>query len=140
MPQHTTPDGEDRWPGQEAIVTRREVDDTVNEASRGERTQRTFYISKEAVERLNAAVYWARGYAIARSQQEGIDVSEYVPDSASALVETAIWAEILRIEKGINHGKPFPPAAGRLRTGPGTRGVQRLSEPRGPRKTDQSDD
>lgn len=53
-----------------------------------------------------------------------------VPDSASALVENALWAEVLRLEALYNGGEPFPAAPSRLRTGPGQRGIERLSRPR----------
>lgn len=130
MQDDATPDREEDGPDDGVTVPRGEVEEAAREAAKGERAQRTFYISKEVVERLNGVVYWAQGFAIARAEQTGEDLTEYVPDSASSMVETAIWAEILRVEKAINKGRPFQPAGGKLRTGPGERGIRRLSEPR----------
>ncbi len=116
-------------------VSRQEIDDATNGAAHGNRQQKSFYLSAELVERLTAACYWAQGYA-ADQVGDGEDDSllDYVPDSASSLAEQGLWAEVLRIEKALNDGKPFPPAQGRLKSGPGQRGIERLNQPRGARR------
>jgi hypothetical protein len=54
-------------------------------------------------------------------------------------VEAAMWAEVLRLERLYNNGQPFREVAGgKLKPGPGQRGVDRLKQPRKPR-TDTSE-
>lgn len=116
-------------------VTRQEIDDAADGAGRSNRQQKSFYLSAELVERLTAACYWAQGYAVARVRDgEDDSLLAFVPDSASSLAEQGIWAEVLRIEKALNNGQPFPPARGRLKSGPGQRGIERLNQPRGTRR------
>lgn len=121
---------------EEMYVARRDVEAARDGAARGKRMQKTWYLTREVIERANGAVYWALPSALAaasRGGDEEIDTSQ-IPDSASSLVESALWAEILRLERLFHGGQPFPRAPGRLRTGPGQGGVSRLSEPR-PRRT-----
>lgn len=125
--------GDGDWP-EEVIVARDDVEDARDEAALGKRTQKTWYLTQEVVERANAAVYWCLPIALAHSQMKGTEVdTARIPDSASALVEMALWAEVLRLEAMYNEGKPFNPAPEKLRPGPGRSGVSRLSLPRGTR-------
>lgn len=135
-PDPAPPPGEgELWP-EEVVVARHDVDHARSAAARGRRMQKTWYLTKEIIDRTNAAVYWCLPKALAHQEitDDEIDLSR-VPDSASALVETALWSEVLRLETMFNAGRPFAPAPGRLRTGPGQQGVNRLSEPRGPRSS-----
>lgn len=126
-------EGDESWP-EEVVVSRHDVDEARDHAARGKRQQKTWYVTKEVIDRANGAVYWALPHALARAQNRGDEVDHsQIPDSSSALVESALWAETLRLERLFNNGRPFPPAPGKLRTGPGQGGVSRLSEPRGPR-------
>lgn len=121
------------WPG-EVTVTRQEIEAARDGAAHGDRVQKSYYVTKEAAERTNAAVFWARVFALSHAQQTGDEVDiDALPDSASALVEAAMWAEVLRLEKAYNAGEPFPQVGGKLKPGPGQRGVDRLSRPRGSR-------
>jgi len=123
-------------PDENVTVSRQEIEDATNGAAQGNRQQKSFYLSAELVERLTAACYWAQRFAEAQARDGKDDsVLDYVPDSASSLAEQGLWAEVLRIEKALNNGKPFPPAQGRLKSGPGQRGIERLNQPRGARRT-----
>lgn len=114
--------------GQGWVVSRDEAEQARQVASRGKRQQKTWYVTEDVAYRVNAAVFWAAPKAL--EQDPDLDPAA-VPDSASALVETALWAEVLRLEKLYNNGEPFPPPkSGRLRSGPGRQGVERLREPR----------
>lgn len=115
-------------------MSRRDVDDARAAAARGRRAKKTWYLTKEVIDRANAAVYWCLPKALAYQETSGqeVDLSE-VPSTSSALVESGLWSEVLRLERMYNSGRPFPPAPGRLGTGPGREGVARLSEPRRPR-------
>ncbi len=122
-------------PDENVTVSRREIDEATDGAARSNRQQKSFYLSAELVERLTASCYWAQRFAEAQaSDGKGDSVHDYVPDSASSLAEQGLWAEVLRIEKALNNGKPFPPAQGRLKSGPGQRGIERLNQPRGARR------
>lgn len=115
-------------------ASRGEVESARDSAAGGKRQQKTWYLTKEVIDRANGAVYWSLPLALAGAKNSGEDVDHsQIPDSASALVELALWAEILRLELLFNNGRPFPSAPGKLRTGPGQSGVSRLSEQRGPR-------
>lgn len=113
---------------EEVAVSRDEIVNA-REGAGSKRKQKTWYLSEDVIERANAAVYWAVPYALRVEGAEDLDVSR-IPDSASALVESGLWAEVLRLEKMLNGGEPFPPAPANLRPGPGRAGVQRLSQPR----------
>lgn len=129
------PDLEPRGTDDEVQVSRQEIDAATNGAAHGTRQQKSFYLSAELVERLTAACYWAGTFAADRVQEGGDEEPlRYVPDSASSLAEQGLWAEVLRIEKALNGGEPFPPAQGRLKSGPGQRGIERLNQPRGTRR------
>lgn len=127
-------DGAERLPRpKEVPVTRAETIDAAESAT-GKRKQKSFYLTTDVLERLNGCVYWARaGFLSATQAGEDIDPSE-LPDSAASLVERALWTEVLRQEKLFNNGEPFPPAPGRLATGPGAAGAQRLRRPRAGRE------
>lgn len=97
-------------------------------AAPGKRRQKTWYVTEEIIERVNGAAYWALPLALAESRKHknhDIDQTD-IPDSASDLVETALWAEVLRLEKLHNQGMPFPAPPGKLRPGPGQNGASRL--------------
>lgn len=122
-------DGDETAPRlQEVTVTRDEIVGA-REGATGKRKQKTWYLSEEVIARANAAVYWSLPYALKVEDSAGLDVSR-IPDSASSLVESGLWSEVLRLEKMLNHGEPFPPAPANLRPGPGRAGVERLSQPR----------
>ncbi|WP_152364400.1 hypothetical protein [Microlunatus speluncae] len=123
-------------PDENVTVSRQEIEDATNGAAHSNRQQKSFYLSAELVERLTAACYWAQRFAEARTADGGsASALDYVPDNASSLAEQGLWAEVLRIEKALNDSKPFPPAEGRLKSGPGQRGIERLNQPRGARRT-----
>lgn len=119
---------EQQWP-EEVRVEREDIMQARESAHAGKRKQKTWYLSEEVIERANAAVYWALPYALKEAGNREVDVSR-LPDSASALVEAGLWSEVLRLERMLNNGEPFPKAPGALRTGPGRTGIQRLSQPR----------
>lgn len=97
-------------------------------ASAGKRRQKTWYVTDEVIQRVNGAAYWALPLALATaSKHKGEEVDQTnIPDSASDLVETALWAEVLRLEELHNQGMPFPPPPAKLRPGPGQNGASRL--------------
>ena len=123
------------WPG-EVTVSREDIDDARDEAAAGRRIQKSYYVTEEVADRANRAVYWARVHALAHADTTGEEIDiDALPDSASALVESAMWAEVLRLERLYSNGKPFREVAGgKLKPGPGQRGVNRLKQPRKPRQ------
>ena len=129
------------WPG-EVTVSREDIDDARDEAAEGRRIQKSYYVTEEVADRANRAVFWARVHALAHADKTGEEIDiDALPDSASALVESAMWAEVLRLERLYNDGKPFREVAGgKLKPGPGQRGVNRLKQPRKPRQDTTSDD
>src|SRR4051812_6584916 len=138
MPQkRARSNGSGASPG-EVTVSRQDVDDARDEAADGRRIQKSYYVTEEVANRANRAVFWAPVHALAHADQTGDEIDlDALPDSASALVESAMWAEVLRLERLYNNGKPFREVAGgRLKPGPGQRGVSRLKQPRKPRATD----
>lgn len=118
----------------EPTVSRKDIDDAMAEARGGERVQKTWYISSEVVDRVTASVQWAGKLAVAAALREGQQPDEVdltgIPETAGELVEAALWAEVLRLERQVNDGKPFPSAPGKLKTGPSSRGLARLREAR----------
>lgn len=110
-------------------VARRDVQAAAASADRSVRKQRSFYLTEDVFDRMRRVAYWARVAAYeAADAGEPVDVEE-LPPSVSALVETAIWAEVLRWERQLHEGEPFPPVpGGRLAPGPGASGVRRLRE------------
>jgi len=80
-----------------------------------ERTPRSFHLSRSLLERARAAAYWV---AKLPEQAEPTNVSE--------LVERALRSEVERLERLYNGGVPFPAVLGRMRTGPGASGVERI--------------
>ena len=128
------------WPG-DVTVPRQDVDDARDEAASGRRLQKSYYVTEGVADRANRAVYWAKVHALMHAQQtdEEIDL-DALPDSASALVESAMWHEVLRLERLYNDGQPFREVAGgKLKPGPGPRGVHRLKQPRKARPPDSRD-
>jgi hypothetical protein len=122
----------------EIDVSRAETMAAVEAAASDKRRQKSFYLTESCLARINAAVYWARsGFLAAQRQGEPIGVEE-LPDSASALIERAAMAEVIRLEKLFNKGRPFPSAPGRLSPGPGARGIERLRRPRSEADSDQA--
>ncbi len=120
---------------EEVPVSREETMAQVEEASGGKRKQKSYYLTEDLLERINAAVYWSRaGYVAAKQRGEELDVSE-LPDNASQLVERAATAEVLRLEKLFNGGERFEPAPGKLAVGPGESGAARLRQGRGGKKS-----
>ncbi|MGH3739271.1 MAG: ParB family protein [Micromonosporaceae bacterium] len=80
-----------------------------------ERTPRSFHLSRQLLERARAAAHWAGRLP---ELQEPTNVSE--------LVERALRGEVERLERRYNAGVPFPAVQGKLRTGPGASGVERI--------------
>ena len=138
MPQRRTPSDGPSWPG-DVTVSRHDVNDARDGAADGRRIQKSYYVTEEVADRANRAVYWARVHALAHAQQTGeeeIDL-DAIPDSASALVELAMWAEVLRLERLYNNGQPFRSVTGgKLKPGPGRRGVSRLRQRRTAKHSD----
>lgn len=137
LAQRGTP-SEETWPG-EVTVSRQDIDEARDEAAAGRRIQKSYYVTEEVADRANRAVFWARVHALAHAQQTGEDEIDLdaIPDSASALVESAMWAEVLRLERLYNNGDPFRSVTGgKLKPGPGQRGVKRLRQRRTPKHTD----
>lgn len=128
------------WPG-EVTVSREDIDEARDDAAGGRRIQKSYYVTEEVAGRANRAVFWARVHALSHADKTGEEIDiDALPDSASALVESAMWAEVLRLERLYNDGKPFRAVAGgKLKPGPGQRGVDRLKQPRKPRR-DTSED
>ncbi|GAA4200278.1 hypothetical protein [Actinocatenispora rupis] len=81
-----------------------------------ERTPRSFHLSREVLERARAAAYW-----LSRSRGGG-------PTTISELVEQALRQEVERLEAEHNDGVPFPAVVGRMRTGPGAAGAERIRQ------------
>ena len=108
------------WPG-DVTVPRQDVDDARDEAAGGRRLQKSYYVTEEVADRANRAVYWAKVHALMHAQQTGEEIDfDALPDSASALVESAMWHEVLRLERLYNDGQPFREVAGgKLKPGPG---------------------
>lgn len=80
-----------------------------------ERTPRSFHLSRRLLERARAAAHWAG---------QTPDAAE--PTNVSELVERALRAEVERLERTYNGGAPFPAVVGKMRTGPGASGVERI--------------
>lgn len=121
------------WPD-DVVVSHEDAATAAEVAREGRRVQRTWYLSQEIVDRARATIYWAHGTAHSRAAQAGrqVDVDQLtqLPDSLTSLAETALWAEVMRLERLLNDGHPFPPAPGELRRG------GRLGRPMRPRNTD----
>lgn len=114
-------------------MPRSKVEWARSSAAEGARQQKSWYLTREVIARANSCVYWCLPKALAAAERDGLEPDlTQVPDSASALVENALWAEVLRLEALYNGGEPFPDAPSRLRTGPGQQGIERLSRPRPP--------
>ncbi|GIL29557.1 ParB family protein [Actinocatenispora comari] len=79
-----------------------------------ERTPRSFHLSRQVLERARAAAYWL-------SSTGGAG-----PTTISELVERAVRQEVERLEAEHNDGQPFPAVVGRMRTGPGAAGAERI--------------
>lgn|GEM_PF-3962246 len=79
-----------------------------------ERTPRSFHLSRQVLERARAAAYW-----LSRTADTG-------PTTISELVERAVRQEVERLEAEHNGGEPFPAVVGRMRTGPGAAGAERI--------------
>lgn len=115
----------------EVKVSRADVMAEVEAAAEGRRKQKSFYLTEALLERVNGAVYWARASVLEAARRgEDIDMRE-VPDRAATMLEQGLWAEVLRVERLLNDGEPFPPAPGPLSPGPGAAGTARLRRPRG---------
>lgn len=114
-------------------MSREDITEAMNSAPRG-RVGKTFYIGEDVIERVNGTVQWARMMAIANAAKEGITPDQVdlsgLPETAAELVESALWAEVLKLERRVNEGEPFPKPQGRLKTGPSSRGRERLRQPR----------
>ncbi len=80
-----------------------------------ERIPRSFHLSRQLLERARAAAYWV-------SQLPGVEEASNV----SELVERALRREVERLELEYNDGRPFPAVMGRMRTGPGAAGAERI--------------
>ena len=79
-----------------------------------ERTPRSFHLSRQVLERARAAAYWLNS------------TGEAGPTTISELVERAVRQEVERLEAEHNEGQPFPAVVGRMRTGPGAAGADRI--------------
>lgn len=82
-----------------------------------ERTPRSFHLSRSLLERARAAAYW-----VAKTPEPD------EPTNVSELVERALRCEVERLERLYNNGTPFPAVLGRMRTGPGASGVERIRQ------------
>jgi hypothetical protein len=80
-----------------------------------ERTPRSFHLSRRLLERARAAAFWLGRQP---DRKEATNVSE--------LVERALASEVERLEREYNGGVPFPAVLGRMRTGPGASGAERI--------------
>src|SRR5690349_9573861 len=100
------------WPG-DTNVSRQDVNAARDEAADGRRIQKSYYVTEDVADRANRAVFWARVHALAHADQTGDEIDlDALPDSASALVESAMWAEVLRLERLYNGGRPFREVVG----------------------------
>ena len=77
-----------------------------------DRVQRSFYLSRELVDRARAAVH-------ATSSQPGES------HNLSELAGRLLAAEVRRLEERYNAGRPFPPVAS-VPPGPGPAGIERI--------------
>jgi len=77
-----------------------------------DRVQRSFYLSRELVDRTRAAVH-------ATSSQPGES------HNLSELAGRVLLAEVRRLEEGYNAGRPFPPVQS-VPPGPGPAGIERI--------------
>ena len=77
-----------------------------------DRVQRSFYLPRDLVDRVRAAVY-----ATARQPGEAYNLSE--------LAGRVLAAEVRRLEEEYNDGRPFPPVDS-VPPGPGPAGVERI--------------
>lgn len=140
-----TPDKGERAtaPGElEVPVTRAETIAAAKAAAatNAKKMTRSFTLTQDCVRRLRNASYWGRaGYLKEIERGKDIDMAE-VPENVSVMVERAVWGEIIRLEKMLNGGEPFPDAPERFSPGPGASGTARLRQPRGPRKKKSGDE
>ncbi len=77
-----------------------------------DRVQRSFYLSRELVDRARAAVH-----ATSRHPGEAYNLSE--------MARRVLLAEVRRLEQSYNGGQPFP-AVDSVPPGPGPAGVERI--------------
>jgi hypothetical protein len=77
-----------------------------------DRVQRSFYLSRDLVDRARAAVF-----ATMRTPGEAYNVSQ--------LAGRGLEAEVLRLERDYNDGQRFPPVA-HVPSGPSPEGVERI--------------
>lgn len=101
--------------GRSRQVSRREVMAARIVAARagaGVRAQ-TIYLPPAVIDRMKAVMRWSTS-EIRAGNPAARDAVDPLPDSVSDLVETAVWAEVLRLEKLHN----------------GARGKRSLSRPR----------
>ncbi|MFL6128846.1 MAG: ParB family protein [Mycobacteriales bacterium] len=77
-----------------------------------DRVQRSFYLSRELVDRARAAVW-----ATMSEPGEAYNVSE--------LAGRGLAAEVRRLEENYNEGRPFPPVDS-VPSGPSPAGVERI--------------
>jgi hypothetical protein len=77
-----------------------------------DRVQRSFYLSRDLVDRARAAVS-----ATMRRPGEAYNVSQ--------LAGRALEKEVRRLELSYNDGQPFPPVS-QVRSGPSPEGVERI--------------
>jgi Centromere-binding protein ParB C-terminal len=77
-----------------------------------DRVQRSFYLSRDLVDRARAAVS-----ATMRRPGEAYNVSQ--------LAGRALEKEVRRLEQSYNDGRPFPPVS-QVRSGPSPEGVERI--------------
>jgi Centromere-binding protein ParB C-terminal len=80
-----------------------------------EKAPRSFHLSRQVLERARAAAQYLSGLP-------GADG----PTTISELVERALRRELERLEREHNEGLPFPAVRGRMRTGPGAAGAERI--------------
>jgi hypothetical protein len=80
-----------------------------------EKAPRSFHLSRQVLERARAAAQYL-------SQRPGSDG----PTTISELVERALRRELERLEREHHGGLPFPAVRGRMRTGPGAAGAERI--------------
>jgi hypothetical protein len=94
------------------MVDPREVEPRRRSRTSPDRVQRSFYLSRELVDRARAAVH-----ATAGEPDEAYNLSE--------LAGRALLGEVRRLEERYNAGRPFP-AVDSVPPGPGPAGVERI--------------
>ena len=112
----------------EPRVTREQVEQAITLAASDGRQQKTWYVPSSLVDRVAAAAYWAVPVTLAEARASGAEIDlTGIPDSASAIVESALWAEVLRLERRAESRAAFPCRTAATPHGTGSRRNQATS-------------